>query len=88
VKRAFTGRFRLKLLVPAAAVLCLAIAIPIAMLAGAGSAGAAQPHGPQGKTITATYKISKVSPLSSNARPALTVECGPKLNDYDRTQLC
>jgi hypothetical protein len=58
------------------------------MLAGAESASAAQPHRPEGKTITATYKISKVSPLSSDPRPALTVECGPELNDYDRTQLC
>jgi hypothetical protein len=87
-KRAFAGRFRVRLLVSVAAVLCSALAIAIAMLAGAGSAGAAQPHGPQDKTITATYQGSPVSPVSSNARPALTVACGPGLNEYNRTQLC
>lgn len=85
MKHFFSGRPHGKLLVAAAAVLCSAVGA--AMPAGTASAASTQPHKPPANTITATIKMDRVSALP-NALPSLTVPCGPKFDDFDRTQLC
>lgn len=86
MKHAFTGRWRVRLLVSAAAIACSAITL----LTGAVPAGAAQQSRPQGKTVAVSYKTVPVSAFGTNKRAAAAVSalCAPGLNEYNRTQAC
>lgn len=84
MKRALIRRLRVKY-AACAAILCTAIAL----LTGAAPVSAAQSSTAPIETVSVT--VAKTTPLTAlprNASPQLRVNCGPALNEYDRTQAC
>jgi hypothetical protein len=61
----------------------------IALLAGAAPAGVAQASAAPVMTTSVTVgKTTSVTALPVNASPQVRAECGPALNEYDRTAMC
>jgi hypothetical protein len=84
VRHPVTRRWRIKLVGSALAAFCSAVAL----LAGAAPAGAAQPGGPQGRTLEVTFKISPVAALGATQQPTAAAACAPRFGEFDRTDAC
>jgi hypothetical protein len=84
VKPPTTRRWRVKLAVCALAAWCAAVAL----LAGAVPAGAAQPQGPQGKTVEIAFKIGPLPAVGATQHAAASADCAPSFGTFDRHDAC